>query len=64
MNRAGMFTRMRPMSASLTEAHTCIRRKSLAMRNRLGALRLATTVWPMFTRRSRIVPRTGDVIVV
>ena len=52
------------MSASLTDAHTCIRRKSLAIRNRLGALRLATTVWPMFTRRSMMTPRTGDVMVV
>ena len=30
---------MRPMSASLTEAQTCIRVRSLASRNRLGALR-------------------------
>src|SRR5207302_9892531 len=53
-----------PMSVSLTEAQICIRLRSLAIRNRLGALRLATTVWPMLTRRSRITPLTGDRIVV
>ena len=53
-----------PMSASLTEAQTCMRRKSLAIRNRLGAFRLETTVWPMLTRRSMIVPSTGDLMIV
>ncbi len=52
------------MSASLTEAQTCIRLRSLAIRNRLGALRLATTVWPTFTRRSMITPLTGDLMTV
>ena len=55
---------MRPTSASFTATHTCIRRRSCAMRNRLGALRLATTVWPMFTRRSMMTPFTGDLMVV
>ena len=49
---------------SFTDAQISIRRRSLAIRNRLGAFRLATTVWPMFTRRSRITPFTGDRIVV
>src|SRR5262245_33589459 len=51
---------MLPMSASLTEAHTWRRLRSLAMRNKLGALRLDTTVWPMFTRRSTMTPLTGE----
>ena len=55
---------MRPMSASLTDAQTCIRRRSLAIRNKLGAFMLETTVCPMFTRRSMIVPLTGEVMVV
>jgi hypothetical protein len=37
--------------------------RSLAIRNRLGALRLETTVCPMFTRRSMMTPSTGEVIV-
>jgi len=41
-----------------------MRRKSRAIRNRLGALRLETTVWPILTRRSMIVPSTGDLMVV
>ena len=51
------------MSASLTATQTCICVRSLAIRNRLGAFRLATTVWPMLTRRSMITPLTGDLIV-
>ena len=53
-----------PMSVSLTEAQISIWLRSLAIRNRLGAFRLAITVWPMFTRRSRMTPFTGDRIVV
>ncbi len=52
------------MSVSLTDAQISIRLRSLAIRKRLGAFRLDTTVWPMLTRRSRITPRTGDLIVV
>ncbi len=51
------------MSASLTETHTWMRVRSLAIRKRLGAFRLDTTVWPMLTRRSMITPLTGDLIV-
>ena len=51
------------MSASLTATQTCMRVRSFAIRKRLGALRLATTVWPMFTRRSMMTPFTGEVIV-
>ena len=51
------------MSASLTATHTCILVKSFASRKRLGALRLATTVWPTLTRRSTITPSTGAMIV-
>src|SRR4051794_17648594 len=54
---------MLPMSASLTDAQTWRRLRSLAMRNRLGAFRLDTTVWPTFTRRSMMTPLTGDLIV-
>ena len=31
--------------------------------DRLGALRLLTTVWPILTRRSMTTPFTGDTIV-
>ena len=54
---------MPPMSASFTATQTCMRVRSLAIRNRLGALRLETTVWPILTRRSMMVPLTGEVIV-
>ena len=53
---------MFPMSASFTATETRRRVRSLAIRNRLGAFRLATTVWPMLTRRSIMTPFTGDVI--
>src|SRR5215831_9442527 len=52
-----------PMSASLTDTHTWMRVRSLAIRKRLGVLRLETTVWPMFTRRSIMMPLTGDMMV-
>ena len=55
---------MRPISASLTEAQTCIRRRSLAIKNRLGAFKLATTVWPILTRRATITFQIGDLIIV
>src|SRR5439155_24774599 len=51
-----------PTSASLTDAHTFIRLRSLAMRNRLGVLKLDCTVWPRLTRRSMMTPSTGEVI--
>src|SRR5579871_305438 len=51
------------MSASLTDAQTWRRLRSLASRNRLGAFRLDTTVWPMFTRRSTMTPLTGATMV-
>ena len=54
---------MLPMSASLTEAQTWMRVRSLAIRNKLGVFRLDATVSPMFTRRSMITPLTGDKIV-
>ena len=50
------------MSASLTLAQICSRVRSCAIRNKLGALSEATTVCPMFTRRSMIVPFTGDLM--
>ena len=53
---------MRPMSASLTDAQTWIRLKSLASRKRLEALNEETTVCPTLTRRSTIVPLTGDLM--
>src|SRR5438309_2984790 len=40
---------MRPTSASFTATQICIFVRSLAIKNRLGALRLDTTVCPMFT---------------
>ncbi len=63
MKPTGSPGRIRPMSASFTATHTCMRLRSLAIRKRLGAFRLATTVCPMFTRRSMITPRTGERIV-
>src|SRR5437016_2285090 len=63
LNVTGWPEWMLPMSASLTDAHTCSRFRSLAIRNRLGALRLDTTVWPTLTRRSMMTPLTGDLIV-
>ncbi len=63
VNRTPCPTWMAPTSVSLTEAQISIRLRSLAIRKRLGALRLATTVWPMFTRRSRMTPLTGELIV-
>ena len=53
---------MLPISASLTETHTCIRFRSFAIRKMLEALMLETTVWPMLTRRSMITPSTGEEI--
>ena len=63
MKLTGCPGRMFPMSASFTDTQTCIRVRSLARRKRLGALRLETTVCPMFTRRSMIWPLTGLLIV-
>ena len=54
---------MFPMSASFTEAQTWMRFKSLAIRNKLGVFKLEATVSPMFTRRSIMIPLTGDKIV-
>ena len=54
--------RMLPISASLTETHICIWLKSLAMRKMLDALMLETTVCPMLTRRSMMMPSTGEVM--
>ena len=51
------------MSASLTDAQTCIRRRSLASKKRLEALIAETTVCPTLTRRSMITPLTGDLMV-
>ena len=51
------------MSASLTDTQISIFFKSFAIRKRLDALMLETTVWPMFTRRSMITPCTGDLMV-
>ena len=63
MNVTGWPAWMLPTSASFTEAHTCIRRRSLAIRNKLGALMADTTVCPAFIRRAMIVPFTGERIV-
>ena len=48
------------MSASLTDAQTCNSFRSLAIKNRLAAPRLETTVWPTLTRRSIMTPLIGD----
>src|SRR6266576_385083 len=49
--------------ARMDATEICIFVRSLAMRKRLGALKLATTVCPTFTRRSMITPLTGDLMV-
>ena len=54
---------MPPMSASFTATQTCSFVRSLAIRNRLGELKLETTVSPILTRRSMMVPLTGELIV-
>ena len=51
-----------PISASLTETHTCILRKSVAIRKMLDALMLDTSVCPTLTRRSMMIPSTGEVM--
>src|SRR5262249_26415696 len=63
VNRTGWPRWIWPTSASLTEAHTVIRLRSLAIKNRLGVLNDDWTVWPRVTRRSMIVPFTGDLMV-
>ena len=57
-------TWIEPMSVSLTDDQISRRLRSLAIRKRLGAFRPADDLWPMFTRRSRITPLTGERIVV
>ena len=52
------------MSVSFTDDQISRRLRSLAIRKRLGAFRLATTIWPMLIRRSRMIPLTGERIVV
>ena len=47
---------IRPMSLSSTVARICISERSFAMRNSLGADRLAATVWPTSTFRSTTMP--------
>ncbi len=49
----------RPTSASSTLVSTCMLRRSWAMVNRVGACRLAATVWPRSTLRPTTTPSTG-----
>ena len=64
VNVAGWFTRTRPTSASDTLVSTCILVRSCAMRNNVGADRLAATVWPTSTFRDTTTPSTGAVMLV
>ena len=64
VNVAGWFTRTRPTSASDTLVSTCILVRSCAIRNSVGAARLAATVWPTSTFRDTTTPSTGAVMFV
>ena len=52
-------TLTRPTSASSTLVSTCMLRRSWAIVKRVGAWRLAATVWPTSTLRPTTVPSTG-----
>ncbi len=60
MKRAFWPTATLPMSPSSTMAEICILARSSAMTNRVGALRLAATVWPTSILREMTMPSMGE----
>ena len=64
VNVAVWSTRTRPTSASETFVSTCIFVRSWAIRNSVGAARLAATVCPTSTFRETTTPSTGALMLV